>query len=59
MKTTVRQAERADVGSVSGILAEAATWLEERGNRLWTLDELLPDQIFDDVSKGLYLRSPH
>ena len=49
MKTTVRQAERADVDSVSGILTEAATWLEEHGDPLWTLDEVLPERIFDDV----------
>ena len=54
MKTTIRQAERADLECVSGILTEAATWLEELGNRLWTLDELLPEQILDDVCKGLY-----
>jgi GNAT superfamily N-acetyltransferase len=54
MKTTIRQAERADVDSVSGILTEAATWLEELGDQLWTLDELLPEQIIDDVCKGLY-----
>ena len=54
MKTIVRQAEHADVETVSGILTEAATWLEELGTPLWTLDELLPERILDDVCKGLY-----
>ncbi len=54
MKTTIRQAERADVESVSEILTEAAAWLQELGDQLWTLDELLPEQILDDVCEGLY-----
>ena len=54
MKTIVRQAERADLETVSGILTEAATWLEEGGRQLWTLDELSPQRILDDVCEGLY-----
>lgn len=54
MKTTIRQAERADVESVSEILTEAVAWLQELGDQLWTLDELLPEQILDDVCEGLY-----
>ena len=59
MKTTIRQAERADVESVSEILTEAAAWLEELGDQLWTLDELLPEQILDDVCRGLYFLAEH
>jgi GNAT superfamily N-acetyltransferase len=49
-----RQALVADVGTVSDILREAASWLDARGEPLWTDSELLPDRIIDEVADGLY-----
>jgi GNAT superfamily N-acetyltransferase len=50
----VRQAGIEDIEEVSGILREAARWLEERGDPLWRDEELRPDRIESEVADGLY-----
>jgi hypothetical protein len=54
MAFSVRPAAAKDIDEVSGILREAARWLEERGIPLWRDDELLPDRIASEVADGLY-----
>jgi GNAT superfamily N-acetyltransferase len=54
MKVSVRQATEADVETVSGILQEAASWLERRGIPLWRADELAASRIVQEVSAGLF-----
>lgn len=49
-----RQALEVDVGTVSDILREAASWLDARGEPLWIDSELLPGRIIDEVVDGLY-----
>ena len=51
---TIRQARPDDVEVVSAILTEAATWLEQRGMKMWRADELAPDRIANDVADGLF-----
>jgi GNAT superfamily N-acetyltransferase len=40
---------------VSSILQEAAEWLQQRGDPLWSLPEIEPDAISMDVDAGCYL----
>jgi GNAT superfamily N-acetyltransferase len=39
---------------VSEILVEAATWLEQQGTPMWKLDELRPESVAAEVSRGLF-----
>ena len=48
------QAQTADVETVSEILREAAGWLIERGEKLWSPDDLLPEKIAEQVESGMY-----
>lgn len=59
MDIQIRQAEAGDTAVVSAILTEAAVWLETRGMTLWRTDDLTPEQIFKDVSTGLYFLAEH
>lgn len=50
----IRWARPEDVESVAFVLVQAATWLQARGDPLWSLDELHPDAVRADVFSGLY-----
>jgi GNAT superfamily N-acetyltransferase len=54
MNILVRQATPDDADSVSGVLREAANWLESKGWPLWQLNELSPSGIASDVNAGQY-----
>lgn len=54
MTFRVRQATVDDTEQVSGILQEAARWVEERGAPPWRDSELSPDRIASEVADGLY-----
>lgn len=50
----VRQALESDVGVVSDILREAASWLRIREMPLWTEEELTPARLAPDVAFGQF-----
>jgi GNAT superfamily N-acetyltransferase len=54
MRPSIRHAMPQDVENVSGILREAAQWLEQSGMAMWRNDELLPGRIVADVDAGLF-----
>ncbi len=54
MDFKVRKAAIEDTEVVSSILLEAARWLAERGDPLWSADEMRADRIAPDVANGLY-----
>lgn len=54
MGIEVRLAAAADVDTVSSILLEAASWLEERDMPMWRANELRPERITKDVREGLF-----
>lgn len=54
MTLHIRQAVATDTGLVSGVLREAALWLESRGEPLWRDDELRSDRLASEVERGLY-----
>jgi GNAT superfamily N-acetyltransferase len=54
MSVTIRLATPADTEEVSGILTEAARWLEQGGRVMWRDSELLPERIAADVAEGLF-----
>lgn len=54
MAVDVRIATPGEVGLVSDILTEAATWADNRGAKLWQLDELDPRRLAGDVGQGLF-----
>lgn len=54
MRLGIRQAMPQDVEKVSGILREAAQWLEQNGKSMWRNDELLPSHIAADVHAGAF-----
>ena len=51
---SVRLATAADVDAVADILAEASDWADTRGAKLWQVDELNPQRIAAEVSRGLF-----
>lgn len=51
---SVRQATSQDAGVVSGILQEAARWLEQSGKPMWQGDELAASRITGEVEAGLF-----
>jgi hypothetical protein len=55
MNIVIRQAEVADVCTVSEILIEAASWLEKRGIPLWSVDDLSEERLHEDVASGFYI----
>lgn len=55
MHIVVRQAVAIDAHAVSAILTEAASWLEERGIPLWTIDDVSVEQLRGDVASGLFV----
>jgi GNAT superfamily N-acetyltransferase len=54
MRLSIRQAALQDIDVVSGILAEAAAWLEQSRMPLWRQDELQPKNISVEVGSGLF-----
>ena len=54
MRPYIRQATPREVENVSGILREAARWLEQSGMAMWRDDELSPARIAADVDAGLF-----
>jgi len=50
----IKQAEANDTATVSSILQEAAAWLTDLGNPLWTARQLNTDSIQGEVAAGLY-----
>ena len=52
--TIIRQAEIADVQSVSAILTKAALWLEKRDIPLWNVRDLSVECLNEDVAAGCY-----
>jgi GNAT superfamily N-acetyltransferase len=54
MDVSVRQATPRDLGIVSGILLEAAHWLEESGKAMWRDEEIVPERIAADVAAGVF-----
>lgn len=50
----VRIAAPSETGIVAEILAEASTWADTIGAKLWQLDELAPSGIGRDVAAGLF-----
>jgi GNAT superfamily N-acetyltransferase len=54
MSVRVRQAQAEDARTVSGILLEAAKWLEESGMHMWRDGELTDESISADVAAGLF-----
>jgi GNAT superfamily N-acetyltransferase len=45
---------REDAVKVSGVLCEAARWLEQCGKVMWRANELLPANVAADVNAGLF-----
>ena len=45
MHSSVRQATADDLETVTGILTEAANWLEQRGEGMWRGNELTADRL--------------
>lgn len=56
---TVRRALSSDLDTVALILTQAALWLDERGDPLWSVDELDPQHLRDDVARGFYVIAEH
>jgi GNAT superfamily N-acetyltransferase len=54
MNIIIRQAEIADVQSVSAILTEAELWLEEQSIPLWSVQDLTVECLNEDVAAGCY-----
>lgn len=54
MCVSIRQAMTEDIEAVTGVLREAAQWLDQRGMSLWRDSELLPAFIGADVTAGLF-----
>lgn len=54
MTIAIRQATPNDADVVSGIILEAALWLEQQGMRLWDADEIEVTATRADVEAGLF-----
>ncbi|MEH2443187.1 GNAT family N-acetyltransferase [Nostoc sp.] len=54
MYISIRQANIQDTVIVSNVLLEAALWLQQRGVPLWRDSEVSPENISEDVAKGLF-----
>jgi GNAT superfamily N-acetyltransferase len=51
---SIRPAAIQDAGAVSGILCEAARWLQQNGMAMWRDNELAPERLAADVQAGLF-----
>jgi hypothetical protein len=51
----VRYAQETEAALVSSLLVEAATWIAERGEPLWSIDELGVEAIGASVSAGRFI----
>ena len=54
MRQFIRQAMQPDIETVTEILREAATWLEQNGMGMWRENELQSSRIAADVNAGLF-----
>jgi GNAT superfamily N-acetyltransferase len=54
MTIRVRQAQAEDARTVTGILSEAAKWLEESGMRMWRDGELTGESVSADIAAKLF-----
>jgi GNAT superfamily N-acetyltransferase len=54
MDVSIRQATTQDLETVSGILLEAAHWLNDTGKPMWREEEIVPERISSDVSAGVF-----
>lgn len=54
LPVSVRQATLEDISLVSGILGEAALWLEQRNMALWGEAEVSPEVVLQDIEAGLF-----
>jgi GNAT superfamily N-acetyltransferase len=52
MDISIKQATLDDIDIISEILTEAESWVEEKGEPLWELDELQSETIKKDIEKG-------
>jgi GNAT superfamily N-acetyltransferase len=50
----VRQATLEDIKTVSDILNEAASWLEQRNMKLWGEQEISTKAVLSDIQSGLF-----
>lgn len=53
LPVSVRQAVLEDLSTVSGILSEAASWLEQQNMTLWGEAEVSPKVVCQDIKAGL------
>ncbi|MEH2094859.1 GNAT family N-acetyltransferase [Nostoc sp. 'Peltigera membranacea cyanobiont' 213] len=54
MYISIRQANIQDTVIVSDVLLEAALWLQQCGEPVWRDSEVSPENISEDVAKGLF-----
>jgi GNAT superfamily N-acetyltransferase len=54
-EVVVRPTYAGEAPLVSSVLQEAAEWLRQRGDPLWSTDELAPSAICADVDGGRYV----
>lgn len=54
MQLTVEPATLEDCGTVSNILLEATSWLEQRGIPMWRQSEVVASRVRKDVAAGLF-----
>jgi GNAT superfamily N-acetyltransferase len=54
MSVRIRLARAEDARTISGILSEAAKWLEESGMRMWRDGELTEESVSADIATGLF-----
>lgn len=54
MLSTVRRAEIPDLPAVSGILLEAAAWLQRIQQPLWGREEVQAEAVLGDIERGLF-----
>jgi GNAT superfamily N-acetyltransferase len=54
MKIEIVQADPNQVVEISEILQEVATWLENKGVKLWDANELAPENVEHQVKTGMF-----
>jgi len=59
MGIRIRQAGSSDVQSVSGILTEAAEWLERCGMAMWPVSRLTVERTLRDIDSGIVFLAEH
>jgi GNAT superfamily N-acetyltransferase len=54
LSISIHQATLNDLSTVSGILSEAALWLEQQNMALWQKNEVSPEGVRQDIESGLF-----